>query len=99
MKVEIKRIYKVNQCSQCPHMRTYIDSSVCEDCFDEPNYEWYCNHNDIDKNTNGYKKGYGKLIDVGMSQFQKCDIIPDWCPEKKEEEKPKPTTFGSAWEL
>ena len=94
MKVEVKKVYNVENCSQCPHMRTYTDYSVCEDTFDEPNVEWYCS-----KEGHIGRRGLGKLIDIGLSSFQKCDIIPDWCPEKKGEEKPRPMTFGSAWEL
>jgi hypothetical protein len=99
MKVEVKKVYNVEKCSQCPHLGEYIDTSVCEDSFDEPNYEWYCDHPEMPRILSGYREGHGRLIDVGMSKFQKCDIIPDWCPEQKKEETPRSMTFGSAWEL
>lgn len=77
--------------SNAPHMKTYIDYSVCEDTFDEPNLEWYCS-------KEGYlgDRGLGKLIDIGLSSFQKCDIIPKWCPEKK---KIRKTVYLWIWQL
>jgi len=87
MEIVVSKVYNVKCCNDCPHMKVYVDYSVCEDTFDEPNLEWYCS-----KEGHLGRRGLGKLIDIGLSSFQKCDIIPDWCPEKKEQEKP--FTFG-----
>lgn len=78
MEIVVNKVYDVKCCNDCPHMQTYNDYSVCEDTFDEPNVEWYCS-----KEGHLGRRGLGKLIDIGYSTFQKCDIIPDWCPEKK----------------
>lgn len=78
MAITIIKTYNVNCCSECPYMKTHVDYSVCEDSFDEPNFEWYCS-----KEEHLGRRGLGKLIDIGLSRFSKCDIIPDWCPEKE----------------
>lgn len=78
MEITVIKKYNVNCCSECPYMRTYVDHSVCYDSFDEPNFEWYCS-----KEGHLGRRGLGKLIDIGLSSFSKCDIIPDWCPEKE----------------
>ena len=77
MKVEVKKVFDVKSCNDCPYMKTYVDASVCYDTFDEPNYEWYCS-----KEGHWGRRGLGKLIGIGLSSFRKCDIIPVWCPCK-----------------
>ena len=100
MKVEVKKVYNVEKCSQCPYMSEYIYKSVL---FDESNFERYCDHPDLSRlSMFALNESHtGKLIETGTDESQKCDIIPEWCPEKKKQEQeiPCPMTFGSAWDL
>lgn len=73
MEIVVSKVYDVKCCNDCPHMKVYVDHSV-----DKPIFVWYCS-----KEGNLEKRGLGRLIDIGLSSFQKCNIIPDWCTEKK----------------
>lgn len=83
MKVNVE--YNVNLCNECPYCNECVDTSVCFDPFDEPNYEFYCKHKDADNTGSGneqFNNKNGKLIDIAFSRFDKDIKIPDWCPFK-----------------
>ena len=74
MEIVVNKVYNVKCCNDCPHMKVYVDYSVDKD---KPIFVWYCS-----KEKHLERRGLGKIIDIGLSRFQKCDI-PNWCPEKK----------------
>ncbi len=84
MKVEIKKIFEVNVCNDCPHFKEVEDTSVCFDSFDEPNYDWYCTNKDANNKGTSLEnlnvKG-GVLIGCSYHRNGVCRI-PDWCPCK-----------------
>ena len=55
MLVEIKKIFQVNKCNDCPYFKEVVDTSCCFDSFDEPNYDWYC--------TNEYANNKGTSLE------------------------------------
>lgn len=75
---------QIDLCNECPYYIEHVDSSVCEDSFDDPNYDWYCRHPKAD--NGGYRqslwndKRYGQFIGGSFSQFQRDCKIPEWCP-------------------
>ena len=86
MEIEVKRTYNVNTCEDCPYTHKETDTSCCIDSFDEPNYDFYCKHEDAD---NSGREGamynnpkFGKYITTHLSRFDKCEI-PEWCPFMK----------------
>ena len=77
----------MKHCNDCPYFKEHIDSSVCHDSFDEPNYDWYCTHKDADNTGSGLEKfnvGNEKSLGGGLSRNDKCEI-PNWCPFRKNE--------------
>lgn len=86
MEVVVTKTYNVNKCNECPYFYEYVDTSVCFDTFDEPNYDQYCTHVDADNSgTTGakYNEGSKKFIGGALSSFDKECPIPNWCPIKK----------------
>jgi hypothetical protein len=84
MKVSVE--HEVNLCNECPFCREHIDTTVCFDSFDEPNYEFYCTHKEADNTGSGkeqYNNEKGKFIGLAFSKFDKDFKIQDWCPFKK----------------
>lgn len=86
MKITIEK--EIEHCNHCPYFKEYIDTSVCFDSFDEPNYDWYCLHPDAyncNKNIDivSLVLGDGKpAILIGGSYHRELCDIPDWCPFK-----------------
>jgi hypothetical protein len=84
MQVTIEQKFEVNYCQDCPWCRDIVDTSVCFDSFDEPNYDHYCTHPKADNSTSDaskYNLGNDKYIDTSFYRNDKTEI-PDWCPER-----------------
>lgn len=59
------------------------NTSVCEDSFDEPNYDFYCQHRKANNSGTTQEKNNtndGKWIGCALSRFDKDCDIPKWCP-------------------
>lgn len=86
VKVTITKEYEVKFCNKnCPFCIEVEDTSVCEDSFDEPNYDWYCAHKDADNSGHDvekYNDKNGKYIGGSLSRFGSV-LVPKWCPFKK----------------
>ena len=85
MEITITKKIEVHHCNDCPFCNRVIDISVVFDSFDNPNYDFYCKHEDANnKGMSGEKyndEKHGTYIDTVFNSFQKC-IIPEWCPFK-----------------
>lgn len=74
---------ELDLCNKCPYFNENIDTSVCFDSFDEPNYYWYCKHPNADNSGTPQVKWndkHGKFIDGSLSRSQRDCKIPMWCP-------------------
>lgn len=80
----------VDCCDPCPYFHEEVDYSVCEDSFDDPNYDFFCQHADADNSGTDreqYNSKHGKFIDGSLTRFHlPCDI-PSWCPFLKHKEE------------
>ena len=87
MIVEVTRKYNVKICNDCPYFKEIEDRSVCEDSFDEPNYDWYCTNWYSDNSGTELEKWnniHGKAL--GGSYHRNCECqIPVWCPFKNKQ--------------
>lgn len=84
MQVKIEQKIEVNYCQDCPHCKEIVDTSVCFDSFDEPNYDYYCTHPKADNSScraDKFNLGNDKYIDTALCRSDKIEI-PNWCPEK-----------------
>lgn len=79
MKVQVIKEIEVKTCDECPFFSVVEDTSVCEDSFDDPNYDFYCKHKDY--KGDGKMTKYGKYIGYALSSFGRCEI-PKGCPFK-----------------
>lgn len=73
----------IGKCNECPYFHEHVDTSVCEDSFDEPNYDFYCQHKKADNSGTAQEKhntNDGKWIGCALSRFDKDCDIPKWCP-------------------
>lgn len=81
-KIVIKK--ELDLCNKCPYFNEHVDTSVCYDSFDDPNYDWFCKHPHADNSGTDREQyneeKYGKFIDGSLnSLFRDCKI-PSWCP-------------------
>lgn len=84
MLVEVKKIFQVKKCNDCPYFKEVEDTSCCFDSFDEPNYDWYCANKNADNNGSGlenYNNEHGQALGGAYHRNVECNI-PDWCPCK-----------------
>lgn len=76
----------IDCCNKCPYFDEEVDYSVCDDSFDEPNYDFYCTHpaaNNAGTAQAKWNDKHGNWIGGAFSRFQcNCDI-PSWCPFNK----------------
>lgn len=91
MEVTISKTYKVACCNDCPYKLSHTKGR--ESIFVSEKYTPYCSR-EIFKKVD--EKDLDKFTFIGDNWYRKLekrhDIIPNWCPEKKEQEKP--FTFG-----
>ncbi len=79
----IKKVIK--ECNECPFFYEHVDYSVCEDSFDHPNFDWYCQNKKADNSNDEKSKWngkHGKFIGGSLSPYKRNCSIPKWCPLK-----------------
>lgn len=78
--VKIEKI--IDSCDPCPYFHENVDYSVCEDSFDDPNYDFFCRHPNADNSDTleaKWNDKHGKYIGGSLTRFHHCEI-PKWCP-------------------
>lgn len=85
MKGNPVKTHEFKCCNNCPYFYEHVDTSVCVDSFDEPNYDWFCTNKMADNSGTDlaeYNEDGKKSLGGSMVAFDTCKI-PDWCPVKE----------------